>query len=242
MSEKNKRAKRWKEAQESEFKFYSHIKKEEKFSKDFSYSPNALNYKFERWGIRDFDGNTILEVGCNVFGPLHYIRGKGTFKVGIDPLLGTLYEEVAAKDIFYIRGVGENLPFGDEEFDVVLCHNVLDHVNNPRKAVEEIHRVLKPRGAFLLCVNTHPNIIRMFSPVLNSLDKEHPYHLGSGQIQNIVRSHRFNINKFVTVKGFDTSEPKYGLLKRLLKSFKLKPFFAFFLISTLYITATKSKE
>ena len=235
----NRRLNRWKKAQKSESKFYSNIKKQKKFSKDYHYTPSALDYKFVRWGFKDFYGKTILEVGCNVFGPLHYIQGKGTFKVGIDPLLGTLYEEVAAKDIFYIRGIGEHLPFAEEKFDVALCHNVLDHVINPEKVLEEIYRVLKKQGMFLLCVNTHPKIVLAFEPILRNFDKEHPYHFGPNQIQFMVKSRRFSINRLRIVKGFDTPGPKFNLLKRLLKAFKYKPFLAFFLLSTLYITATK---
>lgn len=241
MNEKeNRRRNRWKKAQESESKFYSNIKKQEKFSKDYRYTLDALDYKFVRWGFKDFDGKAILEVGCNVFGPLHYIEGKETFKVGIDPLLGTLYKEVAAKDIFYIKGIGEHLPFADVKFDVVLCHNVLDHVINPEKVLDEIYRVLKKQGIFLLCVNTHPKIVLAFEPILRNLDKEHPYHFGPHQIQFMVKSKHFSINRLGIVKGFGTPEPKFNLLKRLLKASKFKPFLAFFFLSTLYITATKS--
>ncbi|HEU5115000.1 MAG TPA: class I SAM-dependent methyltransferase [Candidatus Paceibacterota bacterium] len=45
-----------------------------------------------------------------------------------------------------VRGDVTALPFKDEEFDVVFCFEVLEHVANPVKAVLEIHRVLKPGG------------------------------------------------------------------------------------------------
>ena len=42
------------------------------------------------------------------------------------------------------------LPFTDGEFDMVLCIEVLEHVLNPRKAMEEMRRVLKKGGTLIL--------------------------------------------------------------------------------------------
>ncbi len=38
----------------------------------------------------------------------------------------------------------------DAEFDLVLCYHVLEHVDNDRQAMRELHRVLKPDGKALI--------------------------------------------------------------------------------------------
>lgn len=38
------------------------------------------------------------------------------------------------------------IPFGDEEFDVVFCNHVMEHVDDDRKAMGEIYRVMKKGG------------------------------------------------------------------------------------------------
>ena len=40
----------------------------------------------------------------------------------------------------------EKLEFADETFDAAVCWSVLEHVPNPTKAIQELHRVLKPGG------------------------------------------------------------------------------------------------
>jgi predicted SAM-dependent methyltransferase len=39
-----------------------------------------------------------------------------------------------------------NLPFNDNEYDVILCNHVLEHIPEDTKAMQELYRVLKPGG------------------------------------------------------------------------------------------------
>jgi SAM-dependent methyltransferase len=48
--------------------------------------------------------------------------------------------------------VGERLPFPDGHFDLVLSHEVLEHVQDDRQAACEIVRVLRPGGRLALFV------------------------------------------------------------------------------------------
>ena len=40
----------------------------------------------------------------------------------------------------------KNLPFEDNSFDIVLCNHVLEHIDDDRQALKEIHRVLRKGG------------------------------------------------------------------------------------------------
>ena len=44
----------------------------------------------------------------------------------------------------------EDIPFEDNTWDAVICLEVLEHVDNPFKAISELYRVLKPGGMLLL--------------------------------------------------------------------------------------------
>ncbi|MFA7444380.1 MAG: methyltransferase domain-containing protein [Flavobacteriaceae bacterium] len=43
-----------------------------------------------------------------------------------------------------------NLPFKDEEFDVILCNHVLEHIPDDTKAMQELYRILKKGGMAIL--------------------------------------------------------------------------------------------
>lgn len=56
--------------------------------------------------------------------------------------------------VTYLRGDIQTLPFADETFDAVTCLDILEHVDDPKRVLSEIQRVLKPNGFFFFhCYN-----------------------------------------------------------------------------------------
>lgn len=59
-------------------------------------------------------------------------------------------------DLPTLVAAGENLPFAGEEFGVLTCWDVVEHVQNPERLFSEIERVLKPGGtAFVTVINRY---------------------------------------------------------------------------------------
>jgi len=124
----------------------------------------------------------ILDVGCGISTVLHFIEGE---KHGIDPLADEykkLYTYPAGINIQ--KSFGENIPFPEQYFDVVFCSNVLDHVTTPQKTIDEIYRVSKPTGYFVLTVE-------IFEEKINR-DPAHPYCLTKKDIHSLLAA-GFNI-------------------------------------------------
>jgi SAM-dependent methyltransferase len=44
------------------------------------------------------------------------------------------------------------VPYADDTFDVILCSHVLEHVADDRRALRELHRVLRPGGSAIVLV------------------------------------------------------------------------------------------
>lgn len=94
---------------------------------------------------------TILENGCGVGMYLKRLTVDAKFAVGLEIELPRALE-AASQKLVVLNGAGEFLPFSDENFDLVVSHEVLEHVEDDRKCMEEIVRVLKPGGGLVLFV------------------------------------------------------------------------------------------
>ncbi|HXQ69703.1 MAG TPA: class I SAM-dependent methyltransferase, partial [Pyrinomonadaceae bacterium] len=101
------------------------------------------------------DDARVIEVGSGAHGLIFYFGTK--HGVGVDPLavsyrgLFPRWQVCAAT----IAAVGEQLPFANESFDVVLCDNVVDHAESPKQIVAELVRILQPGGLLYFTVNVH---------------------------------------------------------------------------------------
>jgi 2-polyprenyl-3-methyl-5-hydroxy-6-metoxy-1,4-benzoquinol methylase len=71
-------------------------------------------------------------------------------------ILETAAQRVAAE---YRQATLEALPFGDGEFDLVLCTQVIEHVLDADAAVAELARVLRPGGALVISTDNASNYV-----------------------------------------------------------------------------------
>jgi len=58
--------------------------------------------------------------------------------------------DLVARPGIHVVGDARTLPVADESFDVVLCTEVLEHIPEPQRAIDEMARVLRPGGTLLL--------------------------------------------------------------------------------------------
>jgi SAM-dependent methyltransferase len=96
-------------------------------------------------------GKRVLDVGCGVK-PYYPFFELASEYIGVD------VQENPHADL---NGAIEHLPVPDGSFDIVLCTQVLEHVEDPAAAVRELHRVTAPGGRVLASTHGvmlyHPN-------------------------------------------------------------------------------------
>jgi ubiquinone/menaquinone biosynthesis C-methylase UbiE len=116
------------------------------YTKYFNLQPNF--YKNKR----------IADIGCGPRGSLEWAE-MAQERIGLDPLARS-YLKLGAKNhkMKYVTASSDSIPFSDDYFDVVASFNSLDHVKDLDKTINEIARVTKPGGLFLLIsdVNHEP--------------------------------------------------------------------------------------
>lgn len=90
-------------------------------------------------------------------------------------MLGHARKRVAAApvSINLVQAAVENLPFADESFDSVVATLVFCSVNDPRRGLSEVQRVLKPGGALLMIehVRAHGAIAATLQDIITPLTR-----------------------------------------------------------------------
>ncbi|MEM7336856.1 MAG: class I SAM-dependent methyltransferase [Chloroflexota bacterium] len=122
------------------------------------YGDHPSNLKIVEWAnLQPTD--VVLDIGCGsgtaVFTAAALVpQGKA---IGIDPTQRmveiaqeALKETKSQSQIEFLIGGAEDIPSPDDRFDVVLALNSLHHWANVDKGIEEVKRVLKKNGRFLI--------------------------------------------------------------------------------------------
>jgi len=96
-------------------------------------------------------GKKVLEIGCGLGTDGAQFALAGADYTGIDLTDAAIDLARRRFDLFNLPGAfrtadAENLDFPDESFDVVYSHGVLHHTPDTVRAVQELHRVLRPGG------------------------------------------------------------------------------------------------
>lgn len=112
----------------------------------------------ERLDVRA--GERALDVACGTGAVARVLSGRlgpeGEV-VGIDqnPLMLEVARSLGLRNLTLREGDAIELPFDDEDFDLVVCQQGLQFVATPESAVAEMRRVLRPGGRLgLACWNS----------------------------------------------------------------------------------------
>ncbi|MCS7002265.1 MAG: class I SAM-dependent methyltransferase, partial [Dehalococcoidia bacterium] len=95
------------------------------------------------------EGRRILDIGCGVG---MYVQA---FRRFTDESYGCEYDRDRAVEAgktvgAVVQAASERLPYPDNTFDVVLLHEVIEHVVSDRATVREAHRVVKWGGHIVI--------------------------------------------------------------------------------------------
>ena len=105
------------------------------------------------WAMHFVDGKRVLDAGCgNAYGTATLARAGATDVVGVDidaavleAARGSLPDNVSLQTAD-LRA----LPFEDAAFDVAVCFEVIEHVDNPERVISELRRVLAQDGLLIV--------------------------------------------------------------------------------------------
>ncbi|MGA7161820.1 MAG: class I SAM-dependent methyltransferase [Bacteroidota bacterium] len=94
-----------------------------------------------RMRLKKYAKGRLLDIGCGEKPYLEMATAYVQAHVGLDHE-GTLHDKRKV-DLF---GTAYNIPVEPSSFDTILCTYVLEHLEEPQKAIAEAYRVLKKGG------------------------------------------------------------------------------------------------
>lgn len=151
--------------------------------------------------IGKVEGKSVLDAGCGTGRLIKILFEKGAFVTGLDIAPEML--KVARKKFKkaeFVEGSVEKMPFEDESFDMVTAGFVIVHLKDLRKFFDEVYRVLKPGGVFVLT-----NVNQRKAPKLRLANREDLvitsfYHIPK-QVISALEESFFNIEEEKFVHG-----------------------------------------
>lgn len=119
-------------------------------------------------------GKNILDIGCGAGHSTALIKAAGASVVGVDAAEGLVeYAKKTFAGIDFRVGGMEDLPFGDDEFDVVFAANAVQYAADLDTALRELKRVCKPGGLVVAGLFGPPDGVS-YKPVLQALGQFMP--------------------------------------------------------------------
>ena len=155
----------------------------------------------------------ILENGCGVGVYLEHLAPLGGVLVGLEVDLERA-REAHTRCAQIVQAVGEALPFPEAGFDLIISHEVLEHVINDEISVQEMVRALRPGGRLVIFV---PN--RGYPFETHGIYWRGEYHFGNAPLVNYLpRRLRDRLAPHVRIYSFHDLERLFtGLPVRFVK-------------------------
>lgn len=187
---------------------------------------------------RHKDGQSLLDVGCRGCELKDYVKGLVTYS-GVD-----LFQNKEGS-VNYVVDVEKGLPFEDDTYDFVVALDLVEHLNDFQKGLEELIRVVK--GSLIIMLpnvtylpfRTHFLIDGSFSGLTDKYDliygkgqDRHRWLTVIPQMDNYMRSFAESSQVHVEIIWFNDSKKK-KLFEKIGRLLRLSP--SWWVMASLYI-------
>ena len=115
-----------------------------------------------------------------------------------------------------------NLPFKDNEFDVIFCNHVLEHIEDDHRAMKELYRVMKPGGMGIFQVPMDQESEKTYEDFSITDPEDRKKHFGQ---YDHVRIYGMDYFDRLRKAGFEVKEVDYteNLTAKAIDKYRLVP-------------------
>ncbi|MBN1374990.1 MAG: methyltransferase domain-containing protein [Dehalococcoidia bacterium] len=99
----------------------------------------------------------ILDVGCGRAIDIVNMSKSGAVLIGLEPSVVMLTHaqeslKMDGNNTAVLQAIGESIPVVPGSMDKVICKGALDHFADPRKAIEQMAKAVKPEGQVIIAI------------------------------------------------------------------------------------------
>lgn len=137
-------------------------------------------------------GKKVLDVGCAKGWYIKYLKD-----LGFEVQASDLEKAIGFDDVPFVQASATELPFEDGSFDTVLAINILEHVEDEKKILSELHRVTKKR--LLLSVpNAEDEFLQKYNLTFrHQTDRTHKREYSQKNIKKKLQQAGFEVKEIV---------------------------------------------
>lgn len=167
--------------------------------------------------LKDKKFERLLDVGCGTGFLIDMLaKDHKAELIGLD-LSPEMVKQASSKNIasaMFIEGRSDAIPFEDNSFDVVTCSQSFHHYPDTDKAMQEVFRVLKPGGIYILS-DTGVGFFKMIGVVFDNFIYRHFSNTGDCNVSYLNKSIRdLKRNGFEIVEGENITKFIYTVVAK----------------------------
>ncbi len=135
----------------------------------------------------------VLDIGCYVGTDIFMLpKTKDATYVGIDVSESVINQAKVLAQVrneenveFKVQDANGKFGFSEEEFDIIICLELLEHVQNPTDVLKEMKRILKPGGIIIMST---PNADYIMNKIVKFLPKSFLNKIHKERVKDFTRS------------------------------------------------------
>lgn len=204
---------------------------------DYEYAKRRGFKGYMRYRLRRRTREVLAAIEQFAGTPVHDIIDLGTADARMLDVIHQRYKDARCVGVEYneelagfakanfpgleiIRGDVQSLGFSDESFDVAAAAAVIEHVPNPVKMINEVKRVLRPGGIFIL--TTPDPFWERLAALVGHLEKgQHQTVMNLKQLSGLVSGCGFTVLKTQKFMLSPVGMPFEFAVEKIIRIFKL---------------------
>lgn len=165
--------------------------------------------------LGEIQGKKILDFGSGEGVTANYFA-KDNSVVAIEPSEEMLSNRWA--DFEYTQIIGDVFCLSEVEdntFDIIICHNVLEYIDNKEQVLTELTRVLKTNGLLSIIKHNRAGRVMQMAVLLDDIEKAN----------DILNGQNSNASKFGEIKYYEDEDIlKWSTNLKLIKTYGIRTF------------------